>query len=120
MTKTYQATIYFDTCEDSYAEGELIDGEGTNWDEKITAKTKDELKAKICEVTYCKWEEIEQEDLNDYPHATEYWGGYLANENNEGEATEREIEAWKAGKQRLWAVHCHILVSELTERKATL
>jgi hypothetical protein len=114
----YQATIYFDSNEDSYTEGELPNG-GANWSETLTADTKEELKEQICEATYSKWEDIEQEDINEYPDATEYWASYLSNDN-EGEATKWEVEAWKQGKLRLWAVSCHILVSEVTKRKAVL
>ena len=58
--------------------------------------------------------------MNEYDWCTEYHAGYLANADNEGDASASEIEQWKQGKLKLWAIHCHILVTEVTETKASL
>ncbi len=38
----------------------------------------------------------------------------------EGDASESEIESWRKGDTRLWAINCQILVTEVTEKKAVL
>lgn len=117
----YKALIFFDATEDSYKDGE-IGNTGNSWDEILTADTKQELKEKIEQATYCNFEngEIVKDDINEYGYATEYWASYLANEENQGEAYPEEVKQWKRGKLRLWSINCHILVSEVTEKKAEL
>ncbi len=116
----YKATIYFDANEDNYEQGELIDSPGANWEEVLTADTQSELRNKILEATYSKWGDLDSEQFNDYDWATEYHTSYLANEDNQGDASKSEIESWKQGKTRLWSVNCHILVTKVTEEKASL
>ena len=113
----YKAEIMFTATEDNFEQGEI--GTSSNdWNETLTAKTTEELKAKVLETTYST--ELYDEQINDYDHATEYWTSYLTNVDNQGEATERELTLWEQGKLRLWSVNCHILVSEVTETKAEL
>jgi len=114
----YEATIYFDTYEDSFENGEM--DKGTSWVEKLEGKTIDELKEAICDITYCKAGDLYLDNCNDYDYANEYFVSYLANERNEGLATEKEVKAWQKGKYRLWSVCCHILVSEITRKPAEL
>lgn len=116
----YKAHIFFDATEDNYQEGE-IGGVSNSWDETLTAETTEELKQKILDATYTKnWELVDDEQINEYDHATEYHTSYLANAENEGDASEAEIESWKKGETRLWAIHCHVLVTKVTEEKASL
>lgn len=121
--RTYKAVIHFDSYEDDYELGEI--GRGTWWEVTVTAKTKEELKAKIAEETYCDWAKGEIE-VNEFFEAGNnvddhsYVAGYLANESNEGEATPAEIELWKQRKLRLWGVNCQIYVTEVIERKVLL
>ena len=114
----YQASIYFDTAEDNYKEGELE--AGTSWEEVLTADTPAELRNKVLEATYSNWQDLNDEQINEYDWCTEYWTTYLANANNEGEADEAEIKLWKQGKLKLWAVHCQILVTKIIEEKGSL
>lgn len=117
---SYKAMIFFDATEDIYEHGEQPDSPGASWEETLTAKTKKELKEKIAEVTFNDWKFIEQDDINEYEHATEYWTSYLTTDDNDGKASDSEVALWKQGKLRLWAVHCHILVNEVTKKKVTL
>lgn len=115
----YKAVIYFEAEVDDFEQG--LTGEyGASWTEEFTTKTKEELRERISYTTNTKWEDIEQEDINDYPNASEYHTSYLTNEDNEGEASAEEVEEWKQGKLKLWAVNCHILVSKVTEAKALI
>jgi hypothetical protein len=115
----YKANIEFRAFEDSYTEGESLTTDNI-WYENITADTKSELRNKVLETTYSKWEYLDDEQINEYEFATEYNTAYMANAENEGEATPSELEAWKLGKCRLWSVHCHIMVTEIIETKADL
>jgi hypothetical protein len=115
----YKAQIEFRAVEDDYNEGESLTVDNV-WEETLTADTKSELRNKILEATYSKWADLDDEQINEYDWATEYHTSYLANAENEGSASESEIEAWKKGELKLWAVNCHILVTEVTEKKASL
>lgn len=115
----YEANIYFSVEEDSYDNGQT-GHEVNSWNDIITADTADELREKLEEATYSKRGEWNDEQINEYEKATEYSVTYLANESNEGEATASEIEQWKKGECRLFAVYCHILVSKTTKTKAEL
>lgn len=115
----YKAQIFFDAYEDVYEDGRQINCDNS-WDEVLTAKTQKELKEKILETTYSKEEWLDDEQINEYDWCTEYHTSYLANAENVGDASEDEIEEWKKGKLRLWAVNCHILVTKVTEAKASL
>lgn len=116
---TYKAIIQFDSYEDSYEEGEI--GRGTWWSMTISdAKTKAELREAIERETYSDWAEIELNDEEEDNTGTVYVTAYMANADNEGEATPAEIEQWKQGKMRLWCVNCRIEVTEVIERKAVL
>ena len=118
MTK-YKAQIEFISREDDYQEGELLET-SSSWNETLIADTKEKLRERISEITYSKWENISDEQINEYDWCTEYHADYLANEDNNGEASEREIEQWKLGKIKLYGVSCHILVTQITEKKTTL
>ena len=81
----YKAHIYFDAYEDSYEDGEL--DHANNWEQTITADSKSELRNEILEATYSKWEDLDDDQMNEYDWCTEYHTSYLANEDNEGSAT---------------------------------
>lgn len=116
----YRAKIYFEAYEDTYEEGEAVKCDNI-WNDTLEANTKEELKTKIVEAVYApKFEDLDDEQANKYEHATEYSYSYLANADNQGEATKAEIESWKKGFTRLWAINCHIMVTEVTEKKAIL
>lgn len=115
----YKAVICFEAIEDDYEQGEI--GRSVNsWDETLTAETQSELRNKILKATYSKWVDLDDDQANEYDWCTEYHTSYLADENNEGDASLGQIEQWKKGKLRLYAVNCHILVTETTESKVTL
>ena len=116
--KMYKAQIEFMEYEDNYEHGELdcIN----SWDKTITADTKSELRNKILEITYSKWSDLDDDQMNEYDWCTEYHTSYLANEDNEVDLSETEIKQWKLGKVKLYAINCHILVTEITEIKASL
>lgn len=113
----YQATIHFSAIEDDYEQGE-IGGSVNDWIETIEADTTKELKEKVLQATYST--ELDDEQINDYSFATEYATSYLADENNEGDASPKQIEQWKLGKLKLYAINCHILVTEVSSQKASL
>lgn len=116
----YKAEIEFLAYEDDYNEGE-VNGVVNSWNQTITADTKINLRNEILEATYTKnWEDIDDDQMNEYEHATEYHTSYLANADNQGDASESEIEQWKKGELKLYAINCHILVTEVTEKKASL
>lgn len=115
----YQAKIYYDAVEDNYEEGEI--GFVVNsWEDVLQADTQSELRNKVLDATYSKWEDLNDEQLNEYDWCTEYHTSYLANEDNQGDASESEVASWKQGKQKLYAINCHILITEVTEAKASL
>lgn len=116
---TYKATIYFDAYEDVYKTGESESCDNA-WREIVEAESAGEMRASIEQATYSKWSDIEHEDSNEYPTQSEYWTGYMADADNQGEAYASDVEKWKQGNMRLWAIHCHILVSKITETKVTL
>jgi len=115
----YKADIEYRAYEDNFTEGQDFDLVNS-WNEVITADTASELRNKVLEATYSKWEDLDDDQMNEYDWCTEYHASYLANADNEGEATKAEIEAWKQGEIKLYAVNCHILVTEVTEQKASL
>lgn len=120
MSTQYKAEIEFTAYEDDYNEGESLSCDN-RWIETITADTQAELRNKILEATYSKWSDLDDEQINEYDWCTEYATGYTANESNEGEATQADIEDWKnGGNTKVWAIHCHILVTKVTESKASL
>lgn len=118
----YKAQIEFTAYEDDYSEGDsgvMV----SSWNEILTAGTQSELRDKILETTYSKWEDVDDDQMNEYDWCTEYHTSYLAylvNADNQGDASESEIADWKKGKQVLCAINCHILVTEVTEKKASL
>lgn len=115
---SYKAQIEFTAYEDDYNEGE---GAFANqWNETLLADTQSELRNKILEATYSKWEDLDDDQMNEYDWCTEYHTSYLATEDNIGDATPSEIKAWKKGEMKLYIVNCHILVTEVTEKKASL
>lgn len=114
----YKAIIHFDATEDDYEDGE-IGGVVNSWEETLTAKTQSELRNKVLGATYSKWEDLDDDQMNEYDWCTEYHTSYLANEDNQGDASESEIEDWRQGKTRLFAITCQILVTEVTEAKAS-
>lgn len=114
----YKANIYFNAIEDNYEDGEQEEN-SNSWDETFTAHTQSELRDKVLEATFSKWEDLDDEQISEYDHATEYSTIYLADEHNVTYAKPEQVEAWKRGELRLWAIHCHILVTEVTEKKAS-
>ena len=114
----YKAQIEFRAYEDDYEQGEL--DFANSWDETLTAETQSELRDKVLQATYSEWEWLDDEQANEYDWCTEYHTSYLANAENIGDASEQEIRQWKRGKLKLYSVNCHILVTEVTETRATL
>jgi hypothetical protein len=114
----YQATIYFETEENTFEQG-CTGKPGTSWTEKQESESLWVLRAWVLDCTYSQFEDINQESSNGYPDATEYWANYIADADN-NKATPEQVEAWKKGKERLWLVTCHILVSEIIKNPATL
>lgn len=120
MSKTtYKAVIYFHANKDNYTAGQALETDNA-WSLTIAANTTDELKEQIAEATYSKWDDIFRNDINEYDDASEYWTSYMADADNIGDASQAQIDEWKQDKLELWAVNCHILVSEVTETKAIL
>jgi gas vesicle protein len=115
----YKATIYSEATEDNYMDS-LVGDVVNSWEEVLTADTQSELRNKILEATYTEWKDLNDEQINDYDWCTEYHTSYLTNEDNQGKAYESEVKEWKKGKTKLYAVECHILVTEVTEKKASL
>ena len=119
MTTTYKAIIHFDAYEDDYEQGQL--DHVNNWTETIERGTQAELKQAIIDATYQKdFSTIDDEQVNEYDHATEYHTSYLADADNQGDASDEQIEQWKKGEIKLYAINCHILVTKLEESKASL
>ena len=116
----YKAIIFYTAYVDDYEQGQEFECVNS-WDDTIIADTKEELKAKILEATYTpSWDLVDDDQMNGYEHAYEYHTSYLADEENEGDATEEQIEEWKQGKLKLYAINCQVLVTEVTESKAIL
>lgn len=118
----YKATIEFTAYKDDYTEGEQVQPDNW-WKETLTADTKDDLREKIADATYQPTfapAYFDYEQINGYDHATEYNTSYLANGQNDGNASGNELEQWKKGKLDLWAIHCHVLVTQVEETKAEL
>lgn len=119
MKTTYKATIHFEAYEDDYEQGEL--DHVNSWVDTIERDTQAELKQAIIEATYQNdFSTIDDEQMNGYDWATEYHTSYLADEDNQGDASESQIEEWKKGELKLYAINCHILVTKLEETKASL
>jgi hypothetical protein len=121
MTKIqYKAQIEYTAIEDNYDDGEIGDFVN-NWHEDIIRDSREMLKQAVIEATYqSDFSTIDDDQMNNYEWCTEYQTSYLANGENEGEATSSEIEAWKKGKLTLYAINCHILVTKITEAKGKL
>lgn len=115
----YEATITFEAYEDDYNNGELY-GIDNEWTETLEANTPEELKEKICDATYNNWYYIDRDEDADEDEEAAYRTSYLANADNEGQATIADIEQWKKGETRLWAINCYIAVSKVTKEKVTL
>lgn len=115
----YKAIIYYEAELDNYENG--VSGNIINeWQEKLTAKTTLELREKVLSATYSIWEDLNDEQINEYKNATEYITSYMADSDNQGEASKHQLEQFKAGSLDLYVIYCHILVSEVIEKKATL
>lgn len=115
----YQASIYFDTQEDSFNDG--ASGESANsWALTLKADTLGELRDKVLEHTCSKWADLEMGDPDEHKDAIQYWTSYLTDADNIGDATQAQIEAWEKGELKLWVVSCRILVSQVTITKAQL
>lgn len=115
----YEVTIIFEAYEDSYEEGE-IGGLSNEWTLTLAANTPEELQEQICDATYTDWKYIDRDENNDTEEATAYATSYLANADNDGDATNTELAEWREGKTRLWAIHCNIFVSKVSKEKVTL
>ena len=115
----YHATIDYTATLDNYENGEI--GYPVNsWHEELTAETSPELREKVLTATYSKWEDVSEEQINEYQDCTEYAANYMTDEDNQGEATASQLEKFKAGTLDLFAIDCHIRVFETTNTKATL
>jgi hypothetical protein len=115
----YKAEIEYRAYEDVYEDGENIQCDNV-WNETLVADTSGELREKVLDATYSRWQDLDGEQINEYDWCTEYHTSYLATEDNNGEASNTAVNLWRRGKLRLWAIHCHILVTEMTEQKASL
>ena len=107
----YEASIFADTAIDDYKNGESLERVGV-WEETVKAKTKEDLIKKIEDVTGVERRDWNVENLNDYEYASEVFADILVNENNHP-ARDAEIKLWKKGKITLWAMHFHILISQV-------
>lgn len=122
---TYQATIYFDSVEDSFTEG-AIGKESNSWTEDLKAETLPNLKALILEATHCETDDgLFLDNCNDYPYASEYWTNFQADLNNfyldpAIPNHKKHLDAWEMSKARVWSVSCHILVSRVIKERCTL
>jgi hypothetical protein len=115
MVVKYKARIYCETEVDSYEHG--LTGEfGTSWDRVIVANTFNQLIEEVADYVNAKPSDLMFDDINEYEHSSEAWFDYLADEHNY-EAGLVKIERWRQGELKLWNVHCHILISEVIERK---
>ena len=114
----YKAQIEFTAYLEDYKNGQLE--QVNNWQQEIVAKSQTELKEMVLGATYSNWEKLDDDQINEYDLCTEYHASYLANEENQGDASKTEIELWKADKLKLYSIECHILISEITETKASL
>jgi len=116
MNTKYKAIIFCTSEVDDYDKGQTGE-DGTSWDLKLEAKSFEELIKEVClYVNADSPSDLYFDDINEYKDASEAWFDYHANEENY-EASERELELWKQGKKKLWNVTCHIIISEVTERK---
>jgi hypothetical protein len=112
----YKAVIFYNSEVDDFNEG--ITGEyGNSWIFKLEAKSFRELMEEVClYVNADSPSDLYFDDINEYKDASEAWFDYHANEENY-EASQTEIELWKQGKKKLWNVSCHIIISEVSEKK---
>lgn len=112
----YKATIYCCTEVDSYEHG--LTGEmGNSWDRVIIKSNFNQLIEEVADYVYAKSpSELEFKDINEYEDCSEAWFNYLANEDNY-QASESEIGRWKRGEIKLWNVNCHILITQVIEKK---
>ena len=115
----FKARIYCEAYLDDYERGQM-DNPVNSWDTELTAETQEELRDKVLEETYSKWGGLDDEQMNGYDWCTEYHTSYMTNQDNEGEATAGELTQWRDGKLKLYAINCHILVTEVTEKKVSL
>lgn len=116
----FKARILYSMIEDEYERGE-IGPVMADWVDTITADTVAQLKTKVMEATHSpNWDDFSDEQINDYEFATEYVTSYLTSVDDYGAVSQDELERWELGKLKLFSVVCHILVSEITEKKATL
>jgi len=115
----YKATIYYDVVEDDYNKGEVGDVVNS-WTYELKADTQSELRNKILESTYSEWKDLDDEQMNEYDWCTEYHTSYMTDEDNQGVVSDKELELWCKGKKTLYTVNCHILVTEVIEKKASL
>ena len=115
----YHAKIDYTATPNSYENGEI--GYPVNiWHEELTAETSTELREKVLTATYSKWEDVSEEQINEYQDCTEYAANYMTDDENQVEATASQLEKFKAGTLDLYLVDCHIRVFETTNTKATL
>lgn len=117
MNIQYKARIDFRQVVDDYEQGEL-DGY-MRWETTLTARTSQGLRTLVLAETYSAWEDLDDDQMNDYDWCTEYQTSYQADKDGVPPSAE-DRELWKAGKLELYAVRCHIFVTRIVESKGKL
>lgn len=114
----YQAVIYANVYEDDFEQGEL--DEVNFWTQTLNANSPKELLENISDyMSRDAFAEMYQDNINEYDFGSEYWTDDLVDADN-NYATPEQIKQWKEGKLTLYATRYHIVVSEVTEKQATL
>lgn len=110
MKATYKVTISFLAEKDDYNEG-LTGDIGASWTEVAEFRTLKEVKEFVRDWTYSGYNYIEYDT-----YLKRYITAYQTTDENVGEMSEREMQAWKDGEINGWTVSCDITVQKLTPK----
>lgn len=113
-----------ETYEDSWERGEQPKASAF-WNSKDVPVTgsfrsvEDALKA-VCEANFLKWDKDAWQSFGrDCGEDFGRFDGCAMVDADNAEATASEVEDWKAGKKRLWALHLSVFLEVRTTRELT-
>lgn len=114
-TKYYVEGWWAETYEDRYEEGEVSSRSSANWDSDSNHDSKREFSSveealrHVTEANYFDWtkDAWEWDEYNG-----EFRGCFLVDEDN-SEASDRQIEDWKKGDERLWNCYLNVRIQKI-------
>lgn len=106
----YKVDMTFLAAEDEWENGET--GEyGASWQESQEFETLAEVKEFVRDRTYSGYEYIEYDS-----YLKRYTTAYTATDENDGEMSDSEKQAWQRGEINGWTIMCDFTVKKFTPK----